>query len=450
VEVVSHRITRDKLINPWNYDNYRYEEYLSQCVAADSIWHQVYQEYLKFYSLDDIFDATLHAAGDAHGVKAQPWQYSFYIQDKMEWEGLVVNAGLRWDGWDLGKYYQQLNDQNVYEKIKFASSERFHFMLSPRLGVSHAISEKSVLHFAFNYQNQLPRFSAIYPDATTYDIYLGNLHWGSVIMGNPQLEPQISITGEIGWQRQVAENYFADLTVYYKKSYNYLSLSQEFLAEDIYYYKYVTDDYGVSRGLDLNLQRTMFDNINASLAYSLGWAEGTSSEHYQLPQGEIDVLEQLSLQEFPLNWDTRHNLAFNLTFRIRDGEEFFLPGTEFLLPFDDFLINFQYNYATGTPYTDVESYEVNNARLPDSQLANLKISKGFNLLGSSKLQLYIKWENLFNDQNINFAYITTGSPYFDGHDFESAEEQTLHEMNTKNPQNVNVQREIMLGMALSW
>jgi outer membrane receptor for ferrienterochelin and colicin len=447
LELINYRIEKEKLINPWVLDGARYYEFLAAESAVDSVYNEITEQWVGLYSLDSFYDATIYAAGDRYKIQAQPLQAALYVQDRMEWEGLVVNAGLRLDSWYLGDYYQRLSEQGEFEKVNFTQEEALHFLLSPRLGISHAISEKNVLHFAFNYQSQLPQLQHVYAMATPHNIYTGNAEWTATVLGNPQIEPQITITGEVGLQRQISENFFADATVYYKKNYNYPSI-EKVAADDennIFWYRYVSDNYGNSRGLDLNIQGVLNSFCSVAAAYSLSWAEGTATDFY-----DFEYSEEKLLQEFPLDWDSRHNLTGNFIFRIAPQQEFYLPWLDYKLPFSDLSVNFNYTFASGTPYTDVAAEEVNGARLPNSELANLKISKGFELMGKSKLKIYLKFRNLFNSSNINFAYINTGSPYYDGQEFEAPEEQVLHSMYTKNPQNISSQREISLGAAISW
>ncbi|MCD4819470.1 MAG: TonB-dependent receptor [Candidatus Cloacimonetes bacterium] len=447
IEVIIHKIDRYKLVNPWVLDEARYNYYLNTVEAADSVYNEVSSSWYYLYELDDIYDATIYSSGETYGFKADPMQFAYYFQDKMEWEGLVVNAGIRLDSWYLGAYYQRLNNQNRYEKVEFEKKQRLHFMVSPRIGVSHSISQKSVLHFAFNYQNQLPLFENIYAIASPSDVYTGNEEWEAVVLGNPDIDPQITITGEIGLQHQFSEKYFGDITIYYKKNFNYPSIGKTFLNEQymVYWYQIVSENYGTAKGIDLNLQRVLSNFFNASFSYSLSWAEGTATDLY-----DFEPTAENPLREFPLEWDSRHNLGFNMTLKVADKEELYLPFSNFKIPLDDFRINLTYNFASGTPFTDVSSDEVNGERKPHTEVANLSISKSFNLLKSTKLNLFVKINNLFNYENINFAYLSTGSPYYDGTQYENLPEQYLHDMNTNDPQNVDAKREIIMGVSLNW
>ncbi len=457
LEIAKHHIEKFKLTQPWDISYYRYYKYLeNNAVPQDSFYNAWSGSYYYFYSLDDIFNATLAASGNIYGFKAYPWQYAWYIQDKMEWEGLVVNAGLRLDIWYLGERYQMLNDLNKYEWVKFDKDKRLQLMVSPRLGVSHAISLQDVLHFAFSYQSQLPQMQYVYANATWLDAVTGEEPITNIIIANPDLDPQVTITGEVGLQHQFNEDYVADITVYYKKNYNYISIDKTYDPNEpvIQWYRYVSENYGIARGVDVNLQKMLSDFFVGSLSYSLGWAEGTDARILDYENQDIQCL-----REFPLDWDVRHSIGFNVALEVRKGEELYIPFTGFKFPCDDFSINLLYNFASGTPYTDRSdvNYETNNARKPYTDVTHLKITKNFRFSNHKKIKLYCTINNLFDKKNIEFAYIKTGSPYFDDADLTNPvtgyvheETEHIHNIYTKNPGNVSFGREITMGLAYSW
>ncbi|MDO9578556.1 MAG: TonB-dependent receptor [Candidatus Cloacimonadales bacterium] len=453
LEVVKHHINKFKHTSPWNISVYRYNRYLeNNAVPQDSIYlfHPVFGYYYHyFYGLDDIYAATQAASGETYGFIAEPWQGAFYVQDKMEWEGLVVNAGVRLDAWYLGDKYQILNEFNEYEWVKFKKNERLQFMVSPRLGVSHVISMHDVLHFSFNYQSQLPQMQYVYADATWLEAIIGEDPVTKIVIANPDLDPQVTIVGEVGLQHQFNEDYVADITVYYKKNFNYISIDKIYKPDEptIKWYQYISENYGTAKGIDVNIQKMLSNFIVGSLSYSLSWAEGTDARIFDYENQDMQ-----SLREFPLDWDVRHSIGFNVALEVRKGEELYIPFSGIKFPVDDFSINFLYNFASGTPFTDWSDldYETNNARKPYTDVAHLKITKNFQFSNNKKIKVYCTINNLFDKENIEFAYIKTGSPYNDGSEFIYEETEHIHNIYTKNPGNVSFGRELIIGLAYSW
>jgi outer membrane receptor protein involved in Fe transport len=430
------------------------------------------EEDTDFYTPEKLYNATMAAAGYTDGYEADPWQAAYYLQDKMEWEGMIVNAGLRFDFWYLGEKYKIFKDTgDVYKH--FDNDDRMQLMVSPRLGISHPISENSVVHFAYNYQNQLPEMQYIFTSTEAEDAITNQNQ--NIIIGNPTLEPQITATYEVGWQHQFGEDYVMDITAYYKNIYNYVSTEKVYLQDDgslIPYsevqasdnpdqydtttelYKYITQDYGSARGIDFNLSKMLSNFISGSMAYSLSWAEGNNSD-------TVVQDEATNLREFPLDWDTRHNFNFNFNFNIGRGEEFFIPFTDVILPLDNFKINFLYNISSGKPYTPQDQegnpLEVNSERYPHTEKADLKIVKTFNLNDNTYFKVYADIQNLFNRRNIYYVYPRTGNAYDDGVDLTETNtnyipeaRQYIHDLSTDNPYNYSSGRTLTFGMSFHW
>ncbi len=81
------------------------------------------------------------------------------------------------------------------------------------MGVSHPITDRDVLRFAYNYQNQLLQMQYIFTSKTPEDAYGSET---TIRVGNPSLEPQITVTYEAGLSHQLSEDYVLDLTLIIK------------------------------------------------------------------------------------------------------------------------------------------------------------------------------------------------------------------------------------------
>lgn len=471
-EVQKHEIRKNQLINAGDIDRFRYMEYLKNVAPADSVYNETEDIWIHRYNVSDLYDATVAASGRTDGYEANPWQGAYYIQDKMEWEGMIVNAGLRFDFWYLGDRYKVYQDDGSYVWQDF-ETDTTELMISPRLGVSHPITERSVLHFSYNYQNQLPRMQYIFTSVRPEDAITSP---ANIVIGEPSLDPQITVTYEVGLQQQLSEDYIMDIAAYFKNMYNYANTQRVYLQQDgsvipwhedpedqtVPLYQYISEDYGSARGIDINLRRMLSHFISGSLSYSLAWATGNNSS------ATIQD-ETMNLREFPLDWDMRHNANLNVTFRVLRGEEFYLPFTDVLFPMDDFSIGFFYNISSGTPYTPADRkgnmLETNSARKPYQATADLRFSKNFNFTETTKLRLFLDINNLFNRKNAENVYARTGSPNDDGSytydedkgyyvdtsgDYVSEEIVYIHNLAVNNPGNVSFGRNFSLGFSFEW
>jgi len=281
---------------------------------------------------------------------------------------------------------------------------------------------------------------------------------GSVVtVGNPTLEPQITITYEVGLGHQMSEDYSLDVTAYYKNIYNYVSTKKVLSTTEasVAWYNYISQDYGSTRGIDFSLSRRLVNFISGNASYTLAWAKGNNSS-------TVIQDENTNLREFPLDWDTRHNFNLSLTFRIGKDEEFIVPFTSYILPFDDFSATIGYNIASGAPYTPIDPvtdvvYDTNSKRQDYTSTADLKLTKTVKTGGKTSLRFSFTVENLFKKNNINSVYAKTGSPYYDGADLENdelgytfPETQYIHDQYTKDPSNYNNERYFIFGVSYNF
>lgn len=468
LEVINHHIEKDQLQNFLTIYEDRRQAYLEGIynianydTTSGVIPTQLYDVFIDangtaipIYKPEDYYKAALAASGKRDGYKANPWQAAYYVQDKMEWEGMIVNAGLRFDFWYLGKDYQVAQDNGTYVTVPFKKSDRFQMMISPRLGVSHPITERDVLRFAYNYQNQLPQMQFIFTSKTPAD---ANISDQVITVGNPILEPQITVTYEVGLSHQLSEDYVLDMTAYYKNLYNYVSTMKvkKEGEEQISWYQFISEDYGSARGLDMQLEKLLSNFNSWSIAYSLAWAQGNNSS-------TVIQDEMTNLREFPLDWDVRHNLSFNYTFRIARGEEFFIPFTDLILPLDDFSANMTWTFASGAPYTPVSevgnnALDTNSKRKDFTQNANMRFSKGISLPQGMRARVFMDIENVFKTRNVYSVYPRTGSPYYSGADWnESAgnfvydEVAFVNSLAERNPGFTSNFRALTLGMSINF
>lgn len=72
-----------------------------------------------------------------------PMEFSAYIQDKIEYESMIINAGVRYDYFNAkAKYAKDL----LHPDGELAQATPKH-MVSPRLGVSFPITSQGIIHF---------------------------------------------------------------------------------------------------------------------------------------------------------------------------------------------------------------------------------------------------------------------------------------------------------------
>ena len=108
------------------------------------------------------------------GQPIHPIQSAFYLQDKMEFEGIIVNLGIRYDRHDHnGDFYSPLannawggapmtNSWSRQRKFMPRTTVSTKSAWSPRLGVSHPITANAIIRFSYGIFHQMPGFWHLY------------------------------------------------------------------------------------------------------------------------------------------------------------------------------------------------------------------------------------------------------------------------------------------------
>ncbi len=503
LEIQQHWLEKDRVYEPWaiqsgsftTYLNDLYDQHLETASLDTTIvhtdidgniteWVEVYVNSdidsirytpdgdstgVRFYSPAAYLEAAEASAGVRDGYQAEPMQVALYLQDQMRWEGMHVNLGLRYDMWYLGKDYKVRKADGSYETREFDSSDRMQHMVSPRLGVTFPISERDVFHFVYNYQYQLPQFQYIFTSKDPSDAAESG---ETITIGNPRLEPQVTITYEAGVQHQFSEDYVVEIQAYYKNMYNYVNTELYSNPDNqaVKYYRYVSVDYGTSRGIDISLQKTLSEFVSGSVSYGLGWATGNHSE-------EVTQDENKSLREFPLDWDIRHSFSINTQFRLaKDEESYITPLNIILFPgwvlldklvplsaFGDFNYTLVFNTSSPAPYTmyestdnssvDTSDLDPNNGRTEWNHSFDVRLAKKIDLNDNGLgFKLYLDIDNIFDHRNVVSVYNVTGEPDNDGlnGDTDFSEQDWMNDISDDNPSNYGTGREIQFGISFNF
>jgi outer membrane receptor protein involved in Fe transport len=413
-----------RLVNPWFfYDKEQYE-----------------------VSDDDIYPDR----GEQKTVyKYEPKEFSAFVQDKMEFEDLVVNAGIRLDMRILDDkavdYYEER-----YEAGEFGYEEeinKYTYAVSPRFGISHSISETSKLFFSYGHLYQLPNYT---------DVFDPNTKAGrNPLFGNMNLDYERNVQYELGVVNEVGE-YLIDVTGYFKDIYDMINTkTYEYgITNATVFYN---SDYGKSRGVEISVDKSLSNHYLWGVSYTLSYAYGKSSS----ATSNFDDQDKLVVKEYPLDWDERHTLNSYVTLVWGKGETLFnMPYT------DDWTLSLSTDFGSGKPFTPDKDYynrkvaaqdiETNSERMPWTSNTDLKLSKNFSFTGENKVDYgRLKFEfnvyNLFNKINPVAVYSDTGTWnkrskwYYEDSDTRS----NLREV-FANPSNIAERRNYRFGVSYMW
>jgi outer membrane receptor protein involved in Fe transport len=192
-----------------------------------------------------------------------PVKLGAYIQDKLEYEGMIATVGLRMDYLYFGENPYNLDPNFIYTNLpytldnfradnnsfnQFTSNDKsYKLYWSPRIGVSHPVTETSKIFFNYGHFYQPPVTNQLYtiqPNNTTSQVPNLIAEW-----------PR-TISYELGWEQSLASNYLIHFGGYYKDVSDELS-SQSIVAYDNanIVNTYNNNSYADIRGLELKLER---------------------------------------------------------------------------------------------------------------------------------------------------------------------------------------------------
>jgi len=233
----------------------------------------------EYHSSTQEHETIDKAADRYYKYIADPWQFEWFIQDKLEWEGMIMNFGLRaqtyfpgQNGFDLGPdTYFSSNDAGPFwdYKAQWGSEEgegnwmfqtmqtrklKTKILLQPRLGISHPITESSKIFFNYGHFYNQPRSLYLYCVTSR----------GGTFIPSPDLTWPKVIAYEIGYSQSIYNQVLLQISGYYK-DYGDETALYYWQGGDNNARSYDNLGYKDIRGLEFRLERSFGRFFN-------GWA----------------------------------------------------------------------------------------------------------------------------------------------------------------------------------
>ncbi|UCE20374.1 MAG: TonB-dependent receptor [Gemmatimonadota bacterium] len=319
-----------------------------------------------------------------------PKKGALYVQDKIEYEGMIANVGLRFDYLDpqasrpaLEKIPGQQgqwewvvhNDEMIPAEVKY--------QISPRFGVNLPIAEGQELHVNYGYFFQTPLFDYLYTNVN-YNPQEGF----SPLAGNPDLKPAKTIMYEASYKHQLATDMVMDITLFSKDVSNLVDTKtyrpESEKEDESGYVQYVNMAWVDIHGLEVFLKKRYGRFLSGKVSYTYMTAKGTGSserEGYDWTRQGYEV----PIGEYYLSWDQRHTLVLDLD--IRKPKNWGL--------------NLLWRWNSPLPYTkNVGPHTTpNNKRMSVTTELDIRLNKDFTFNGW-KVFLFGEVLNVFDRSNI--------------------------------------------------
>jgi outer membrane receptor protein involved in Fe transport len=344
---------------------------------------------------------------------AKPMEFAVYVQDKMEFEGMIANIGLRFDYYNQ-KIFSYTNQYNPYRFVdtngvevddkSLADKEPAPALarLQPRLGISFPVSETMVFHVNYGSFVQRPPFSQ------TVFSQEPNRGFKDMILGNPRLQPQVTNSYDIGLTQGLGGGFRIDVSGYYKDVRNLIQQAFYYDGQGFGYSTFVNRDYADIRGFRVSFARRQ-GMLTGTINYTYGVATGKNATPFnESPKFYKDGTAELpTAKDVLLDFDRTHNVVGSFVMSFDRDDLWWEPSVLDGTPFTGITLSATAFYRSGRPYT----YDMTgggalfNKRSPDEANMNMKITKEFERFGGVRASVFLEIFNVFNSMIYNYNAI---------------------------------------------
>jgi outer membrane receptor for Fe3+-dicitrate len=407
---------------------------------------------------------------------AKPKEFAAYVQDKIEFDELIINVGVRFDYFNsdgrilsdpadpqiyapykLSHIFRDLNNDGVIspdeqiESNKQTVEERLAYwykkvdaktQVSPRFGLSFPITDRGVIHFSYGHFFQNPEFQYLYVNPNFWVEGAGAQN----LVGNANLNAERTVMYELGLQQQLFNNLYLHVTGFYRDIRDWVGSGypiDTYLGKT--YYSYINRENAVARGITLSADFSI-ENLSLRLDYTYMNATGTASNpqdaYNALNSGQAPVVKLINL-----DWDQPHALNLIANYTTAGWSAVLIGSLNSGFPYTPSLATSE---ATGS--SSYTGWQQNSERRPMTINLDLRISKLFSL-GGIDLQAMLDITNLLDTRNARFVYTDTGLPDFTLNAY--LQKSRLLEISNSdeyftNPGYYSAPRYISLGLRLSY
>ncbi len=257
--------------------------------------------------------------------RVKPRRGAVFATQQVRYRGLIANVGLRFEYWAPGKYVDDLIEDprapiiaGVRERYLDNTLDllglRYKFRLLPKVRFSFPIQENRVLFFNYGHSTRLPHPTFVY---TGLDPFFQDRSFFADL-GNPDLDPEVDISYELGLKNQFSSNDVFSITAFWRDKFDFITVSsvvvQDPTGRDVTRAFRVNGDFARVRGIEASYLKRMGDWFQGQVSASFSRATGLSSTNNDalqdfLADGDID-----NTFETPLAWDRPLDLKGSVTF----------------------------------------------------------------------------------------------------------------------------------------
>lgn len=416
--------------------------------------------------------------------EAIPHEGAVYVNDRFKYLGLIANAGLRFAYWAPGQFVDNavgdslspIRDeirQEYMDNTTPIGGLRWKFRLLPKFSASFPIKENQMLYFNYGHSMVQPHPSWVY--AGLNPEYQDRSTAARV--GNPDLNPEVDISYEVGLKSQITSNDALNFTAFWKDKYDFVTSASVQIADitgrNVNRTIRINSDYARIRGIEASYIKRIGKWFNGQIAATYTIATGQSNSSNEVVEDLLNDGVREDTKEFPLAWNRPVELKGNVLFRTDENGGIFASKV---------LGNMKYyleaTYRSGQRYTPfIETNRVNiisggevrqrilyerdpdpNARFSETGEAQFFLD----FTAEKRLQISTQWDvalmleitNVLNIRNTQIPNPITGEAYEFGDPvpagqrdprFDDPRLPSASALPPTNPARYSAPRQIMLG-----
>ncbi|MEM8486237.1 MAG: TonB-dependent receptor [Bacteroidota bacterium] len=309
---------------------------------------------------DDQGTTSTNRLGESSDIwRVKPKRGAFFGTQQIRYRGLIANLGLRLEYWAPGKYVDDLVDNPIAPILDGVREDykdntislfglRYKLRLLPKLRVSFPIQDNRVLFFNYGHSTRIPHPTFVY---TGLDPFFQDRSFFSDL-GNPDLNPEVDISYELGLRNQFSSNDVFNITAFWRDKFDFITVSNVVVKDptgrDVTRAFRINGDFARVRGIEASYLKRIGNWFQGQLSASFSRATGLSSTNNDalsdfLANGDID-----NTFETPLAWDRPLDLKASFTFSYDEDEPLMnIPGI------NRFKLFLSTTYRSGQRYTPV-------------------------------------------------------------------------------------------------
>ena len=350
-----------------------------------------------------------------------PIRGAFYIQDKLEFEGMIANLGLRLeyinangDWYVIDNPYDKAlsgaNSKGMDTLLAKAQTKKI-FELSPRLSIAFPISIDSKLYFNYGHFRSMP-----VPE-NLYLLRRSSVTQAVTRLANPNNPLPKTISYELGYEHNLLDEYLVRVAGYYKD-----------VTEQPRLVTYTSRDNSVSYSIPEPESYEDIRGFEATITKNRGeWVRGFINYTYEVSTAGNFGLSSNS-ENPAIQREYQRNKAFFEQNKpiprpyARANIDIFTPmnwGPEIfgIKLFEDLRLNILATWRSGVYFSwtgpgGVKPRFENNIQWNDSYGVDVRISKAFDF-GPLNIEFFADIYNIFNIQRLDYK-----AGFFDLNDYD--------------------------------